>query len=104
MLAVIRDAAVVGGMRSLLYIPGIFFYGWQFLTKPGWHVLSGRFIDVLLIDTATSAGPHNGDAGRVADPLHGSEVGENAPETTTRMHTPCRETMGQNTDRAGIIS
>ena len=54
-------------------------------------------------DTATRAGPHNGDAGRVADPLHGSEVGEDVPERNTRKHTPCRETMGQNTDRAGIF-
>ena len=59
----------------------------------------GRSIDVP--DTATRAGPHNGNAGRTADPPHGPEVGEGVPERTTRMHTPCRETMGQNTDRAG---
>ena len=64
-------------------------------------MLSGRSIDVP--DTATRAGPHNGDAGRVGDPPHGSEVGEDVPERTTRMHTPCREPMAQNTDRAGIF-
>ena len=51
--------------------------------------------------TATRAGLHNGDAGRVGDPPHGSEVGEDVPERTTRMRTLCRESMSQNTDRAG---
>ena len=46
-------------------------------------------------------GPHNGDAGRVGDPPHGSEAGEDVPERTTRMYRLCRETMAQNTDRAG---
>ena len=66
---------------------------------------SERFIHVP--DTAARAGPHNGDAdgdaGRVGDPPHGSEVGEGVPETTTRTHTLYRETMAQNTDRAGIF-
>ena len=73
----------------------------EFSTKPGWHVLSGRSIDAP--DTATRAGPHNGNAGRVGEAPHGSEVGEDVPDRTTRMHTPCRETMGPNTDRAGIF-
>ena len=64
-------------------------------------MLSGRSIDVP--DTSTRAGPHNGDAGRVGDPSNGSEVGEDVPEITTRMRTLCRETMVQNTDRAGIF-
>ena len=64
-------------------------------------MLSGRSIDVP--DTATRAGPHNGDAGRVGDPRHGSEVGEDVPDKTTRTPTPCRDTMGQNTDRAWIF-
>ena len=87
-----------GDKRSLMK-PGIIFYGWQFSTKPGWHVLSGCSIDVP--DTATRAGPHNGNAGRVGVLPHGSEVGEGLPERTTRMHTPCREITGQNADRAG---
>ena len=58
-------------------------------------MLSWPSIDVP--DTATRAGPHNGDAGRVGDSPHGSEVGEGVAERTTRMHTLCRETMGQNT-------
>ena len=71
--------------RAIMYIlslvyPGINFDGWQFSTKPGWHVLSGS-IDVT--DTATRAGPHNGDAGRIDDPPHVSEVGEDVPERTT---------------------
>ena len=37
------------------------------------------------------------------DPPHGSEVGEDVPERTMRTHTPCRETMAQNTDRAGFF-
>ena len=45
----------------------------------------------------------NGDAGRRADPTHGSEVGKDEPEKNTRMHTLCRETMSLNTDRAGIF-
>ena len=78
-----------------------FFYGWQFSTEPGWHVLLGRSIGVP--DTATRRGPHEGDAGRVGDPPHGSEVGEGLPERTTRMHTPRRETTAQNAGRAGIV-
>ena len=62
---------------------------------------SGRSIDVP--DTDTSAGPPNVGAGRVADPLHALEVGENVPERTTQVQTPCRENMGQNTDRTGIF-
>ena len=66
------------------------------------YVLLGRYIDVP--ETATRAGPHNnGDADRVCDPPHGSEVGEDVPERTTRMHTLCRETMALNTDWAGIF-
>ena len=42
-------------------------------------------------------------AGYIADPPHGSEVGEDAPDKSTRKYTPCRETMGQNTDRAWIF-
>ena len=53
-------------------------------------------------DTATRAGPHNGDAGLVGAPPDGSEVREDVPERTTRMHTLCRETMAQNTDRERI--
>ena len=64
-------------------------------------MLSGRSIDVP--DTATRAGSHNGNAGRVVGPPHGSEVGEDVPERTTRIHTLCRKIMGQNTERAGII-
>ena len=64
-------------------------------------MLSKRSIDVP--DPATRAGPHKGNAGRVADPPHGSEVGEDVPERTTSMHTPCRETMGQNANRAGVF-
>ena len=80
----------------------IFFYRRQFSSKPGWRVLSGRSINVP--DTATRAGLHNGNAGRVADPPHASDVGEDVPERTTRMHTPCRETnMAKNADRAGIF-
>ena len=41
-------------------------------------MLSGSSIGVP--DTATHAGPHSGDAGRVVDPPHGSEVGEDVPE------------------------
>ena len=47
--------------------------------------------------------PHDGDAGRVGGPPHGPEVGEDVPDRTTRRHTLCRETMSQNTDRAGIF-
>ena len=54
-------------------------------------------------DTATRAGPHNGDAGRVGDPPHGSGVEEDVSERTTRMHTLCRETMAQNTYRTTIF-
>ena len=64
-------------------------------------MLSGRSIDVP--DTTTHPGPHNGVASRVSDPPHGSEVGKYVPEITARMHTLCRETMAQNTDRAGIF-
>ena len=64
-------------------------------------MFSGRSIDAP--DTATRAGPHNGNAGRVADPPHGSEVGEDVPARTTRIHTLCRETMSQNADRTGIL-
>ena len=64
-------------------------------------MLSRRSIDVP--DTPTHAGPYNSDAGRVGDPSHGSEVGEDMPERTTQMHTLCRETMARNTDRAGIF-
>ena len=39
----------------------------------------------------------------VGDLLHASKVGEDAPRRTTRMHTHCRETVAQNTDRAGIF-
>ena len=39
----------------------------------------------------------------VGDPPYGSEVGEDVPERTTRMHTPYREIMGQIADRAGIF-
>ena len=85
---------------SLVY-PRHIFYGWQFSTKPGWYVLSGRSIDVP--NTDTRAGLHNDDTGRVGDPLHASEVGEDVPERTTRIHTPRRETMAQNTSRAGIF-
>ena len=85
---------------SLIY-PGILFYWWRFSTKPGWHVLSGHSIDVP--GTATGAGPHIGYAGRVGDPLHWSEVGEDVPERATRMHTRCQETMAQNTDRTGLF-
>ena len=69
--------------------------------KPGWHLLSGCSIDAP--DTATRAGPHNDNTGRVADPPRGSEVGEDAPERTTRIRTPCREIINQNADRAGIF-
>ena len=48
----------------------------------------------------TTASPHNGDAGRVADAPHGSEVAEDEPEINTRRREPCRETMAQNTDKA----
>ena len=64
-------------------------------------MLSGRSIDVP--DTATRAGPHNGDAGRVGDPRNGSEVIEDVPKITTQMPTLCRETMPQNADIAGIF-
>ena len=64
-------------------------------------MLSGRSIDVP--DAATRAGPDNGDAGRVGDPPHGPEVGEDVPERTKRMHTPCRETTAQTKDRAGVL-
>ena len=64
-------------------------------------MLSGHSIDVL--DTATRAGPHDGDAGRIVDPPHGSEVGEDVPERTTRMSTLGRVTMARNTDKAGIF-
>ena len=53
------------------------------------------------IDTATGAGLYNGDASWVTDPLHGWEVGEDVPERPAPIHTPCRKTMGQNTDKAG---
>ena len=91
----------MSALSRISYIRAQFsiFDGWQFSTKPGWHVLSGRSIDFP--DTATRAGPHNGNADRVAGPLHGSEVGEDVPERTTRINTPCRETMGQNAGRAG---
>ena len=64
-------------------------------------MLSGRSIDVP--DIVTRAAPHNGDAGRVANPPDGSEVGRDVAERTTRIHTPCRETTGQNSGRAGIF-
>ena len=51
----------------------------------------------------TRAGPHEGDAGRVGDPPHRSEVGEDVPERATRMHTLCREIMAPNNDRAGTF-
>ena len=64
-------------------------------------MLSERSIDAP--DTATRAGPHNSNAGRVADLPRGSGVGEDVPDKTTLMQTLCRETMGQNTNRAGIF-
>ena len=64
-------------------------------------MLARRFIDAP--DIAARAGPHNGDAGRIVDSLHGSEVGESAPERNTRTHALCRDTTGYNTDRAGIL-
>ena len=51
----------------------------------------------------TRAGHHNDNSSRVADPSHESEVGEDVQEKTTRMHTPCRETMSQNADKAGFF-
>ena len=71
------------------------FYGSQLSTKPGWPVSLVRSIDVP--DAATRAGPHNRNAGQVADPSHGSEVEEDVPGRTTRKHTPCREAMGRKT-------
>ena len=50
--------------------------------------------------TASCTGPHNGDAGRLADARHMSEVGEDRPDIMTRRLKPCRETMAQLTDRA----
>ena len=64
-------------------------------------MLSGRYIDVP--DTATAAGPHDGEASRIGDPLHRLEVGQDVPEGITRTYTLCRETMNQTTDRAGIF-
>ena len=64
-------------------------------------MLSGRSVDVP--DTATLVGRHNGDADRVVDSPHELEVGLDVPERTTRMHTLCRETMGQNPDTAAGI-
>ena len=53
--------------------------------------------------SATRASPNNGDAGRLGDPPHGSEIGEDVPERTTRMHTLCLDTTAQTTVRAGIF-
>ena len=47
-------------------------------------MLSGRSIDAPY--TATRAAPHNGDAGRVADPPHGSERTYRI-EPTESMHS-----------------
>ena len=47
--------------------------------------------------------PKNGDAGRVSDPPHGSEVGDDVPERTTRIHTLRRETMAYHTDMGEIF-
>ena len=44
-------------------------------------------------------------AGRVANPPHGLDVGEKTQrkETNTRRCKPCRENVGQNTDRARFL-
>ena len=96
MLLAVRD------MRHFSHIcPGGYFFIDSSSQLSLGDVLSGYSIDVS--DTATRAGAHNGDAGRVVVHPHGSGVGEDVRERTTRMHMLCREIMGQNTDRAEIF-
>ena len=47
--------------------------------------------------------PPQSCAGRVGDPPHNLEAGEDMPEKKNRGRTRCGETMAQNTDGAGVF-